>query len=233
MLAQAQAVCTFVPRAGAIKIYGTKVPCRAIALRRTPRPGSEANARPTHWRIIVKLLSTLLLAATLASAVAHAKDVMVGGAAMSDGKTIAENAPNAKNLTTLVTALKAAGLTDTLNGAGPFTVFAPTNEAFAALPKGTVENLLKPENKESLKEVLLYHVVPTNATASAAMKMVKDNAGSHVAKTAEGGSLTLKTSGDKLTVTDASGGTATVTQADVIQKNGVVHVIDKVLMPKM
>jgi uncharacterized surface protein with fasciclin (FAS1) repeats len=182
---------------------------------------------------MMKLLSTIVLATMLATPAAYAKDVMVGGAAMSDGKTIAENAPNAKNLTTLVAALKAAGLVDTLNGPGPFTVFAPTNEAFAALPKGTVENLLKPENKETLKKVLLYHVVPANAPAAAAMKMVKDDGGAHMAKTAEGESLTLKTSGDKLTVTDASGNTATVTQADVIQKNGVVHVIDKVLMPKM
>lgn len=181
----------------------------------------------------MKLLSTIVLATMLASPATFAKDVMVGGAAMSDGKTIAENAPNAKNLTTLVAALKAAGLVDTLNGPGPFTVFAPTNEAFAALPKGTVENLLKPENKEALKKVLLYHVVSANAPAAAAMKMVKDDGGAHKAKTVEGESLTLKTSGDKLTVTDASGGTATVTQADVVQKNGVVHVIDKVLMPKM
>lgn len=181
----------------------------------------------------MKLFSTIVLATLMTTSAVYAKDVMVGGAAMSDGKTIAENAPNAKNLTTLVAALKAAGLVETLNGAGPFTVFAPTNEAFAALPKGTVENLLKPENKETLKKVLLYHVVPANASAAAAMKMVKDDGGSHMAKTAEGESLTLKTSSDKLTVTDASGGTATVTQADVVQKNGVVHVIDKVLMPKM
>ena len=181
----------------------------------------------------MKLLTSFMTAALLVSTAAIAKDVMVGGAAMSDEKTIAENAPNAKNLTTLVAAVKAAGLVETLNGPGPFTVFAPTNEAFAALPKGTVENLLKPENKEKLKQVLLYHVVPARATAEAAMKMVKDDGGSHMAKTAEGESLTLKTSGSKLTVTDASGGTATVTQADVLQKNGVVHVIDKVLMPKM
>jgi uncharacterized surface protein with fasciclin (FAS1) repeats len=182
---------------------------------------------------VMKLLSTFVLATILSAPAAYSKDVMVGGAAMSDGKTIAENAPNAKNLTTLVAAVKAAGLVETLNGSGPFTVFAPTNEAFAALPKGTVEDLLKPENKETLKKVLLYHVVPANAPAATAMKMVKDDGGSHMAKTAEGESLTLKTKGDKLTVTDASGGTATVTQADVIQKNGVVHIIDKVLMPKM
>jgi len=179
------------------------------------------------------LLGVLVSTTIMGSGFAYAKDVMVGGAAMSDGKTIAENAPNAKNLTTLVAAVKAAGLVETLNGPGPFTVFAPTNAAFEKLPKGTVEMLLKPENKEKLKEILLYHVVPAKATSTAAMKMIKDDGGAHMAKTAEGESLTLKTSGGKLTVTDASGGTATVTQADVLQKNGVVHVIDRVLMPKM
>ena len=186
------------------------------------------------------LLRATLLAAGLAFAapfmagpVSAAMTVMVGGAPMYPTKNIVENAVNSKDHTTLVAAVKAAGLVDTLQSAGPFTVFAPTNEAFAALPKGTVETLLKPENKEKLKQVLLYHVVPARATAEAAMKMVKDDGGSHMAKTAEGESLTLKTSGSKLTVTDASGGTATVTQADVLQKNGVVHVIDKVLMPKM
>ncbi len=181
----------------------------------------------------MKLLSTLVLAAALAATAADAKSVMVGGAAMSDAKTIAENAPNAKNLTTLVAAVKAAGLADTLNGPGPFTVFAPTNKAFAALPKGTVENLLKPENREALRKVLLYHVVPANATAGMAMQMVRDDGGAHMAKTAEGEALTLKTRGGKLTVTDAGGRTAVVTQADVLQKNGVVHVVDKVLLPKM
>ena len=181
----------------------------------------------------MKLFTTVAVVSLLMTPQAFAKDVMVGGAAMSDSKTIAQNAPNAKNLTTLVAAVKAAGLADTLNGPGPFTVFAPTNAAFDALPKGTVETLLKPENKEKLKKILLYHVVPAKATAGAAMKMVKEDGGSHKAKTAEGESLTLKTSGGKLTVTDASGNTATVTQADVMQKNGVVHIIDTVLMPKM
>jgi uncharacterized surface protein with fasciclin (FAS1) repeats len=184
-------------------------------------------------RIQRAVFGAVISTSVFISGFACAKDVMVGGAAMSDGKTIAENAPNAKNLTTLVAAVKAAGLVETLNGPGPFTVFTPTNAAFEKLPKGTVETLLKPENKEKLKAILLYHVVPANATAATAMKMVKDDGGMHTAKTAEGEALTLKTSGGKLTVTDASGGTATVTQADVIQKNGVVHVIDRVLLPKM
>ena len=179
------------------------------------------------------LLGAIVSTTILGGGFAYAKDVMVGGAPMSDGKTIAQNAPNAKNLTTLVAAVKAAGLVETLDGPGPFTVFAPTNAAFAKLPKGTVETLLKPENKDQLKSILLYHVVPADVTAKEAMKMVKDDGGSHTAKTAEGEALTLKTKGKKLTVTDATGKTATVTQADVIQKNGVVHVIDRVLMPKM
>lgn len=181
----------------------------------------------------MKALATIAMAIVLTTPAAYAKSAMVGGAAMYDSKTIAENAPNAKNLTTLVAAVKAAGLVDTLNGPGPFTVFAPTNKAFAALPKGTVENLLRPENKETLKKILLYHVIPANATAAAATQMVRDDGGAHMAKTAEGEALTLKTRGGKLTVTDASGRTAHVTQADVLQRNGVVHVIDKVLLPKM
>ena len=158
---------------------------------------------------------------------------MVGGAPMYADKTIAENAPNAENLTTLVAAVKAAGLVETLGGEGPFTVFAPTNEAFAALPAGTVDDLLKPENKDMLTHVLTYHVVPANATAEAAMQMIKDDGGAHNVTTVSGDTLTLKMDGDKIMVFDESGNAATVTQADVMQKNGVVHVIDKVLMPKM
>ena len=160
-----------------------------------------------------------------------AAPVEVGGAPMYADKTIAENAPNASNLTTLVAAVKAAGLVDTLNGAGPFTVFAPTNAAFEKLPAGTVETLVKPENKAQLTKILTYHVVPAKATSEAAMKMIKDDGGKHMVKTVEGEELTLAMKGDKLTVTDAKGNVATVTQADVMQKNGVVHVIDTVLMP--
>ncbi len=156
---------------------------------------------------------------------------MVGGAPMDPSKTIPENASQASNLTTLVAAVKAAGLAETLGGKGPFTVFAPTNEAFAALPKGTVDTLLKPENKDQLTKILTYHVVPAAATSEAAMKMIKDDGGEHKVKTVEGEELTLSMDGDKLIVTDAKGGKATVTQADVMQSNGVVHVIDAVLMP--
>lgn len=170
----------------------------------------------------------------LASTPALAQDqVMVGGAPMYADRTIAENAPNADNLSTLVSAAKAAGLVETLNGEGPFTVFAPDNAAFEKLPDGTVEELLKPENKEQLKHVLTYHVVPAKATAEAAMGMIEDDGGAHNVTTVSGDTLTLKMDGGNIVVFDESGNAATVTQADVMQSNGVVHVIDTVLMPKM
>ena len=157
---------------------------------------------------------------------------MVGGAPMDPQKTIVENASQAKNLTTLVAAVKAAGLVDTLSGPGPFTVFAPTNAAFEKLPKGTVETLLKPENKDMLVKILTYHVVPAKATSDVAMKMIKDDGGVHNVKTVEGDPISLRMDGDKLVVIDEKGGGAVVQQADVMQSNGVVHVIDSVLMPK-
>ena len=196
------------------------------------------------------MLKTLLRTAAIAaligagsagmSATAFAQDAkamssdmpMVGGAPMDPQKTIVENASQAKNLTTLVAAVKAAGLVDTLSGKGPFTVFAPTNAAFEKLPKGTVDTLLKPENKDMLVKILTYHVVPAKATSEAAMKMIKDDGGAHNVTTVEGGTITLKMDGDKLVVIDEKGGGAAVTQADVMQSNGVVHVIDTVLMPK-
>lgn len=157
---------------------------------------------------------------------------MVGGAPMDPAKTIPENASQASNLTTLVAAVKAAGLVETLSGDGPFTVFAPTNEAFEKLPEGTVDTLLKPENKDKLTKILTYHVVPAKATSEAAMQMIKDDGGKHNVETVSGDTLTLQMDGDKLVVMDESGNAATVTQADVMQSNGVVHVIDTVLMPK-
>ncbi|MCD2470318.1 fasciclin domain-containing protein [Jiella sp. MQZ9-1] len=158
---------------------------------------------------------------------------MVGGAPMSPKMTIVENASKAKNLTTLVAAVKAAGLVDTLSGSGPFTVFAPTNAAFAKLPKGTVETLLKPENKDKLTKILTYHVVPGDMTSKDAMAAIKKHGGKVAVKTVEGETLTLMVKGKKLEIKDASGHTATVTQANVTQSNGVVHVINRVLMPKM
>lgn len=160
------------------------------------------------------------------------KSVTVGGAPMYASKNIIENAVNSKDHTTLVAAVKAAGLVDTLSGKGPFTVFAPTNAAFDALPSGTVESLLKPENKEKLAGILTYHVVGTKALSDAVTQMIKDDNGTHSIKTVSGGQLVAKMNGDSITLTDENGGTAKVTIADVQQSNGVIHVIDKVLLPK-
>jgi len=163
---------------------------------------------------------------------AQDKTVMVGGAPMYPNKNIIENAVNSKDHTTLVAAVKAAGLVDTLSGPGPFTVFAPTNEAFAALPKGTVETLLKPENKDKLVKILTYHVVAASAMSDAIAKMIKDDGGKHMIKTVSGGVLIASMKDGKLTLQDENGGVATVTIADVKQSNGVIHVIDRVLLPK-
>ena len=182
-----------------------------------------------------KAFARTALAATILAGAgsAFAQNSMVGGAEMYADKPIAENAVNAPNLTTLVAAVKAAGLVETLAGEGPFTVFAPDNAAFEKLPAGTVEELLKPENKDKLTAILTYHVVPAKATSEAAMGMIKDDGGEHPAPTVNGEEITLKMNGDKIVVVDANGNEATVTQADVMQSNGVVHVIDTVLMPKM
>jgi uncharacterized surface protein with fasciclin (FAS1) repeats len=164
----------------------------------------------------------------------QAKDpVTVGGAPMYDSKNIIENAVNSKDHTTLVAAVKAAGLVETLSGKGPFMVFAPTNAAFALLPAGTVETLLKPENKEKLVKILTSHVVGKAVMSNAISKMVADEKGMHPVKTLSGAMLIAKTdAAGKLTLTDENGGVATVTVADVAQSNGVIHVIDRVLLPK-
>lgn len=160
------------------------------------------------------------------------KTVNVGGAPMYPSKNIVQNAVNSKDHTTLVAAVKAAGLVPTLEGPGPFTVFAPTNAAFSKLPAGTVDTLLKPENKARLTGVLTYHVVAGRMTAANLMKAVKDGGGQAMLKTVEGEQLTVRQpSAGKLTVTDAKGGTSTVTIADVLQSNGVIHVVDTVLLP--
>ena len=178
---------------------------------------------------------TLALATVLSvvTANAFAANPKVGGAAMYEDKNIVENAMNSKDHTTLVAAVKAAGLVETLQGKGPFTVFAPTNEAFAKLPKGTVETLLKPENKAQLTKVLTCHVVAADAMSTAIAKMIKDDNGTHDVKTVGGCVLKAKEMGGKITLTDETGGVAHVTIADVKQSNGVIHVIDKVLLPKM
>jgi uncharacterized surface protein with fasciclin (FAS1) repeats len=184
----------------------------------------------------LRALAAVSLVALVSAGVSPAfsqDPVMVGGAPMYAEKTIAENAPNAGNLTTLVAAVKAAGLVETLAGAGPFTVFAPTDAAFAKLPAGAIDDLLKPENKDMLTHILTYHVVPAEATSEAAMQMIADDGGMHEVTTVSGDTLTLKMDGDKLIVSDEAGNSATVEQADVFQSNGVVHVIDTVLMPKM
>jgi uncharacterized surface protein with fasciclin (FAS1) repeats len=177
------------------------------------------------------LLGTALIL-SLSSTSVRADDPMVGGAAMSQNKNIIENASKSDDHTTLVAAVKAADLVDTLEGKGPFTVFAPTNEAFAALPAGTVDTLLKPENKGQLTKILTYHVVPGKLTAKDLMAKIMGGNGTTMLKTVQGEELTFMMSGDKgISMKDAQGNTANVTIADVIQSNGVIHVIDKVLMP--
>lgn len=183
----------------------------------------------------MKIVTKALLAGCFALATAGAalaqENPMVGGAAMYADKTIVENAMNSADHTTLVAAVKAAGLVDTLQGAGPFTVFAPTNEAFDALPAGTVDTLLKPENKEMLVKILTCHVVGAKAMAADVQRMVADDGGKHVIETLGGCKITAETKGGMVTLTDEKGGVATVTIADVMQSNGVIHVIDKVLLP--
>jgi uncharacterized surface protein with fasciclin (FAS1) repeats len=159
------------------------------------------------------------------------KTVEVGGAPMYPSKNIVENAVNSKDHTTLVAAVKAAGLVDTLVSPGPFTVFAPVNKAFDKLPAGTVETLLKPENKAKLVSVLTYHVVPGKYSAEDLMNEVKKGNGKTMLKTAQGEELTITQEGRKLEVVDAGGHTSLVTIADVNQKNGVIHVVDAVLLP--
>ncbi|MHC2104241.1 fasciclin domain-containing protein [Methylobacterium sp. CM6246] len=184
------------------------------------------------------MMRTILPAALLASGLAFAAPAfaetapMVGGAPMMPIKTIVENASKASNLTTLVAAVKAAGLADTLNGKGPFTVFAPTNDAFKKLPAGTVDALLKPDMKKTLTAVLTYHVVPGKLDAKELMAKAKMGGADANLKTVEGQVLTVKMDGDRLALIDQKGGGAFVEQADVNQSNGVVHVIDSVLMPK-
>ena len=156
---------------------------------------------------------------------------MVGGAAMDANKTIVENAVQSKDHTTLVAAVKAAGLVETLSGPGPFTVFAPTNAAFAKLPAGTVDTLLKPENKVQLTSVLTYHVVPGTVTAQDIAMKIGADMGKATYPTVAGGTLTFMKAGNGYTVTDAKGNIGNITTANVMQSNGVIHVIDTVMLP--
>ena len=184
-----------------------------------------------------RLFAVMVAAAalTIGSSAAFAQmmknDPMVGGAAMYPGKTIVANAMNSADHTTLVAAVQAAGLVDTLNGKGPFTVYAPTNDAFAQLPAGTVDMLLKPENKAMLTRILTYHVAAGKWDAKALARLIKKGNGQARLKTVSGGTLTAMMNGNNIIVRDEKGGTATVTIADVYQSNGVIHVVNAVLMP--
>jgi uncharacterized surface protein with fasciclin (FAS1) repeats len=169
--------------------------------------------------------------ATAQMGAAGMADPIVGGAAMYPTKTIVENAVNSPIHTTLVAAVKAAGLVDTLNSPGPFTVFAPTNDAFAKLPAGTVDTLVKPENKATLTRILTYHVVPGRLSAKDIAAAIKAGGGKYQMTSVEGGRLTATMSGKKIMLTDEKGGMATITTANVFQSNGVIDVIDTVLMP--
>ena len=180
---------------------------------------------------IMVVSAALTIGSSAAFAQMMKNDPMVGGAAMYPGKTIVANAMNSADHTTLVAAVQAAGLIDTLNGKGPFTVFAPTNDAFAQLPAGTVDMLLKPENKAMLTKVLTYHVVAGKWDAKALARLIKKGNGQARLKTVSGGTLTAMMNGNNIIVRDEKGGTATVTIADVYQSNGVIHVVNAVLMP--
>lgn len=176
------------------------------------------------------LAASILALSTMA---AFAENPMVGGAAMFEDKNIVENAVNSADHTTLVAAVQAAGLAETLSGEGPFTVFAPTNDAFAKLPAGTVDTLLLPENKDQLTKILTCHVVAANALAGDITKMVADGGGTHTVSTVGGCDFAVTLEGEAVKITDGMGNVATVTIADVKQSNGVIHVIDTVLLPAM
>jgi uncharacterized surface protein with fasciclin (FAS1) repeats len=178
---------------------------------------------------LFKTFSVFALAA--ASVVLAAKNPMVGGKEMYPNKDIIDNAVNSADHTTLVAAVKAAGLVDTLKGTGPFTVFAPTNAAFAKLPAGTVDTLLKPENKPALTKILTYHVVAGRLSAADIKKMIKDGHGAAELRTVSGGTLTAMMKGSSIVLKDEKGGMSTVTQGNVFQSNGVIHVVDSVLLP--
>ena len=188
--------------------------------------------RPLKLALAAALLATSAISLGAYSASAQEKTVTVGGAPMYPSKNIIENAVNSKDHTTLVAAVKAAGLVDTLSGPGPFTVFAPTNEAFKKLPAGTVDTLLKPENKATLTKILTYHVVPGKVSAADLGAKIKQGNGKAMLKTVQGEDITAEMSGGKVVLVDAKGGKSTVTIADVNQSNGVIHVVDTVLMPK-
>lgn len=176
-------------------------------------------------------LSVCVAAGAMAPSRSAQRTVMVGGAAMYPSRNIVQNAVNSRDHTTLVAAVQAGGLAETLSSPGPFTVFAPTNAAFGRLPAGTVETLLRPENRETLRSVLTYHVVPGRVTAGNLMRMIRAGRGSVRLTTVQGGTLTARMVRGSVVLTDGAGGTATVTQADVMQSNGVIHVTNAVSLP--
>jgi uncharacterized surface protein with fasciclin (FAS1) repeats len=180
-------------------------------------------------RIAVLLLAVVAFAGT--SAMAGSKNPVVGGQEMYPTKDIIDNAVNSADHTTLVAAVKAAGLVDTLKGSGPFTVFAPTNEALAKLPAGTVENLLKPENKDALTRILTHHVIAGRLSALDLKKQIKAANGKAELKTVSGGTLTVMMQGKNIVLKDEKGGVSTVTIPNVFQSNGVIHVVDAVVLP--
>jgi len=194
----------------------------------------ESNNRNLKLEIMKNLILSVFAVITMAftTQVYAQKNPMVGGAAMYSTKDIVDNAVNSKDHTTLVAAVKAAGLVETLKSAGPFTVFAPTNAAFDKLPAGTVNNLVKPENKATLTKILTYHVVAGKMDSKAIAKAIKAGGGKAELTTVEGGKLWAWMEGKKLVLKDEKGGMSTVTIADIYQKNGVIHVVDTVLMPK-
>src|ERR1700733_6141944 len=209
-------------------------------LRKSRHPGGRLG-NPFEGRLLMSKIRTFLAAASTAAFLsaglmavpAQAETTtMVGGAPMYPSKNIIQNAVNSKDHTTLVAAVKAAGLGETLKGPGPFTVFAPTNAAFAKLPAGTVDTLLKPENKAKLTSILTYHVVPGRMTKADLMAKIKMMGGKAELKTVEGGSLWVSSDMGKLWIWDENGGKAQVTISDVTQSNGVIDVVDTVLMPK-
>ena len=192
--------------------------------------------KPKHFTLTLASAAGLALASLggvglSGAAIAGANVPMVGGAPMYPSKNIVQNAVNSKEHTTLVAAVKAAGLVQTLESPGPFTVFAPTNAAFGKLPAGTVQTLLKPENKAKLVKILTYHVVPGRLTAADIMAKIKAGHGKAMLKTVEGENLTAEMKNGKLVLIDAKGGMATVTQANVMQSNGVIHVTNAVSLP--
>ena len=197
------------------------------------QPGDKWFAPLNEGNTMKKALLATLTALTLFSSLSFAGDKLpvVGGEKMYPTKDIIDNAVKSADHTTLVAAVKAAGLVDTLKGKGPFTVFAPTNAAFEKLPAGTVETLLKPENKDTLTKILTYHVVAGKLTAAKLKAEIKKGEGKYEMKTVSGGTLTIKAKDKSLVLEDEKGSTSTITIADVMQKNGVIHVVDSVVQP--